>query len=705
MPKVNLPTNPPDIPPEESSSATSSDSFRGFLLAAYKSIADTAHSLKITRLMLVSYLLILVVAPPILIMVAFLTFPSQTAGFFNFEIRKLTASQNPNSQVLGESTSNTRGNVFSGYLSAVLEPQAAATVQTLRVISPETVSGIVLPSEQSIPQITQLTTTDIPTQATGGVETLTLGSGLTGELSGGDITLNLSSTPTFTTINGLTLPTGTDTLAGLTTAGVFTNKTIDAGSNTIFGLTNSNLSGTAGITNANLANSSITVTAGTGLSGGGAVGLGGSVSLTNAGVISLTGTSNQVNVSSSTGDITLTLPQNIHTAASPTFSGLTLSTLTNCGALSTSSSGVVVCNGATGDTATFSDTNPATIADNDTTELFNDATKPSITPDIATQTILVSVHMSFTGGGGSDTVPVIRIVRNNGSAASCSTSSQVGDTFGTYYKKDPNRVDAMATFLDSPSTTSEVFYTVCSSADSMLGVTPVSNRIDVTLVELGADLAENYYTKDDSIEAGDIVAIDSSIPAGVKKSSKKYDDQVIGVISTSPGKVLDDAIGLGFGRAVPVALSGRIPIKIITENGPIKPGDSLTSSSTPGVAMKATKPGPIIAMAMSGFDGEGIGSVLAFVRNGSFQNNEVSDLETIGLGEQEAFFSKLFSKLVSWFADAANGISDFFANRVHTKTLCLGEEKDETCITKSQLDKILLKDDQSKESTASASPL
>jgi len=46
------------------------------------------------------------------------------------------------------------------------------------------------------------------------------------------------------------------TLAGTET---LTNKTIAAGSNTISGLTNTNLSGSAGITNANLANSSVTI--------------------------------------------------------------------------------------------------------------------------------------------------------------------------------------------------------------------------------------------------------------------------------------------------------------------------------------------------------------------------------------------------------------------------------------------------------------
>ncbi len=45
--------------------------------------------------------------------------------------------------------------------------------------------------------------------------------------------------------------------------------------------------------------------------------------------------------------------------------------------------------------------------------------------------------------------------------------------------------------------------------------------------------------------------------------------------------------------------------------------------------------------------------------------------------------------LTLWFADAGNGIADFFANRVHTAELCVGTEGDETCISKSQLDEIL----------------
>src|SRR5258708_7332090 len=139
--------------------------------------------------------------------------------------------------------------------------------------------------------------------------------------------LIISNTLTLAGTDGtnFTLPSSSDTLVGRTSTDTLTNKTIAAGSNTISGLTNSNLSGSAGITNANLANSSVTVTAGTGLSGGGLVSLGGTVTINNAGVLSLTST--QATVSASTGNITISLPQNIDTNASPMFRGLTLSGL------------------------------------------------------------------------------------------------------------------------------------------------------------------------------------------------------------------------------------------------------------------------------------------------------------------------------------------------------------------------------------------
>lgn len=56
--------------------------------------------------------------------------------------------------------------------------------------------------------------------------------------------------------------------------------------------------------------------------GGTAISVSGTT-INNTGVTSVTGTSNQVNVNASTGAVTFSLPQNIHTAASPTFANVT----------------------------------------------------------------------------------------------------------------------------------------------------------------------------------------------------------------------------------------------------------------------------------------------------------------------------------------------------------------------------------------------
>jgi hypothetical protein len=78
-------------------------------------------------------------------------------------------------------------------------------------------------------------------------------------------------------------------------------KTISALNNTISGLTTSNLSNSAGITNSQLANSSLTITAGTGLSGGGTISLGGiatlSANLTTSGTTGSTASNSGLEVS------------------------------------------------------------------------------------------------------------------------------------------------------------------------------------------------------------------------------------------------------------------------------------------------------------------------------------------------------------------------------------------------------------------------
>jgi len=119
------------------------------------------------------------------------------------------------------------------------------------------------------------------------------------------------------------------------------------------------------------------------------------------------------------------------------------------------------------------------------------------------------------------------------------------------------------------------------------------------LTNAGAyDLAEDWPTEYSDIEAGDVVAVDPYKKVHIKKGSK--DDSPIGIISTEPGYVLSQ---IDDGRIYrPVALAGRVPVKITDENGPVKAGDLLTPASTAGYAMKLVGSGPVIGKALEDYD-------------------------------------------------------------------------------------------------------
>lgn len=131
------------------------------------------------------------------------------------------------------------------------------------------------------------------------------------------------------------------------------------------------------------------------------------------------------------------------------------------------------------------------------------------------------------------------------------------------------------------------------------------------------DLAENYLS-DLDLEPGDIVSLDSEQDR-IVLSEKPNDLAVLGVISTAPGMLLnvDPDREQTSAKHFPVALCGRVPCKVIDENGSIQRGDLLTTSSTPGFAMKAKpigiaeqeifRPGTIIGKALESLEaGQGV---------------------------------------------------------------------------------------------------
>jgi len=112
--------------------------------------------------------------------------------------------------------------------------------------------------------------------------------------------------------------------------------------------------------------------------------------------------------------------------------------------------------------------------------------------------------------------------------------------------------------------------------------------------------AGTYFTGSDFAEAlpacggktafapGDVLVLSSIIAGAVEKSSRPYDTRAAGIYSTRPGVVGADKNGETRVDPddLPVAIIGVVPTKVSTENGPIQIGDVLTTSATPGYAMR-----------------------------------------------------------------------------------------------------------------------
>ena len=139
----------------------------------------------------------------------------------------------------------------------------------------------------------------------------------------------------------------------------------------------------------------------------------------------------------------------------------------------------------------------------------------------------------------------------------------------------------------------------------------------------GSDLAEHFDVLgfDESVtpKPGMVVSIDVDRPGGLVVSREKYDRTVIGIISGAgdirPGIYMGQEGTLADGE-YPVAVAGRVYVLADASQGPIAPGDMLTTSDTPGHAMAVSDAdraqGAVIGKAMTPLD-QGAGLVLVFV--------------------------------------------------------------------------------------------
>jgi hypothetical protein len=247
----------------------------------------------------------------------------------------------------------------------------------------------------------------------------------------------------------------------------------------------------------------------------------------------------------------------------------------------------------------------------------------------------LTIHANGNVGIGTTAPDVRLVIQGNPGGTAIGRINQIGERKYMGWRLDRESAEKWFIGMDTGdddltfrrlSSTNDM---VISSSSGNVGIGTDSPSVkldvagttatDVLVIRGGMDLAEPFAVSGSgSIPKGAVVVIDDENPGQLKLSAGPYDPRVAGVVSgaggINPGLTLTqrgvDANGLN------VALTGRVYALADASNGPIVPGDLLTTSEMPGHAMKATDRtrsfGAIIGKAMSPLE-KGQGLVLVLV--------------------------------------------------------------------------------------------
>ena len=221
------------------------------------------------------------------------------------------------------------------------------------------------------------------------------------------------------------------------------------------------------------------------------------------------------------------------------------------------------------------------------------------------------IGMSYSTSG--------RGVVGHATASSGTTYGVIGysaspDGFAGYFRNTSSGV-GLYTLTDSGS--GNIIEAWSSFTDREFHVERGGNvRADGSFIGGGADYAE-LLPGVAGLEPGDVLVIG---PDGqLARSTQPYQSTVAGVYSSQPGFVAgagDESSDLA--GQIPLTVMGVVPVKATAENGSIRPGDLLTTSSKAGHAMRCgTNPpvGTIIGKALEPLaEGAGVIKILVVLQ-------------------------------------------------------------------------------------------
>lgn len=171
---------------------------------------------------------------------------------------------------------------------------------------------------------------------------------------------------------------------------------------------------------------------------------------------------------------------------------------------------------------------------------------------------------------------------------------------------------------------------VCHTGAAAAGA--ASNRQLTACSAAAADYAE-FYPTEIGVEAGDIVAITGNMlnyeakgfnpETGLEVSmgnrqisilkKSQAGDFGFGIVSTAPYRTIGTDVPVTANRK-PIALNGRVLVKVNNEGGAISAGDRVAVSSVAGYGKKATEAGFTVGVALEPFNGT-TGEIMVYVQN------------------------------------------------------------------------------------------
>lgn len=225
------------------------------------------------------------------------------------------------------------------------------------------------------------------------------------------------------------------------------------------------------------------------------------------------------------------------------------------------------------------------------------------------------LYVASSGGGASGATG--RFVNTNGTnGIAIIGNNESGDVTMLLSQHGTGPILRCDTYTDGWH---PVFTVENNGRTKVRGVLEVQAIDGTTLIEMGEglDYAEGFDVSDYSgIEPGAVLVIDSDHPGQLALSNRPYDRAVAGIAAGANG--LGSGVRLGAGQFdFDVALAGRVYCNVDASFGAIQPGDLLTTSPTPGHAMKVTNytqaQGAILGKAMQPMEQGQKGQILVLV--------------------------------------------------------------------------------------------